>query len=121
MTSTVHTTSTGDVLRDAVRNRDVAAIAGLYEPDATIEIIDADRPPRDPQRLEGSSAVEAHLQDLYARDMTHEVDIVAQAPEALGYVVRCTYPDGTRVVCSSLSTLRNGRIAREVIVQAWDS
>jgi hypothetical protein len=53
--------------------------------------------------------------------MTHEVDIVAAGADAVGYSVRCAYPDGTRVTCVATSQLRDGRIAREVAVQAWDA
>ncbi len=53
--------------------------------------------------------------------MTHEVDVVARRPDALGYTVRCSYPDGGRVRCSSLAELRDGRIAREVLLQVWDA
>jgi hypothetical protein len=58
---------------------------------------------------------------VYARDMSHEVDLVAAGPDAIGYAVRCAYPDGTRVLCSAVAQLRDGRIVREVGVQAWDS
>ena len=31
------------------------------------------------------------------------------------------YADGTKVVCSATAELRDGRIVREVGVQAWDA
>jgi hypothetical protein len=37
------------------------------------------------------------------------------------YQVACAYPDGTRVFCSTIAELRDGRIVRERVVQAWDS
>ena len=53
--------------------------------------------------------------------MTHAVDIVAIGDDALGFSVRCTYPDGTRVVCVATAQLRDGAIVRQVAAQAWDS
>ena len=120
-TSTHPATITADVLRDAIEARNADTLAGLYDRDATVEIVDAEHPPSDPRTLSGAAAIGEHLRDVYGRDMRHEVDIVATGPRALGYLVRCRYPGGTRVACSALATLRDGRIAREVVVQAWDS
>lgn len=117
----ITTTSTTDDLRRAVEGRDADAILGLYADDAAIEIVDAANPPSSPRRLTGRAEIEAHLRDVYARDMTHEVDLVAQSADTLAYAVRCAYPDGTRVVCSAIARLRDGRIVREVVVQAWDA
>ena len=63
----------------------------------------------------------AMFEDVYGRDMTHEVGPVAVGPDSVGYAVRCTYGDGTKVLCVSAAQLRDGRIARETIVQSWDS
>jgi hypothetical protein len=35
--------------------------------------------------------------------------------------VACAYADGTRVLCSTIAELRDGRIVSERLVQAWDS
>jgi hypothetical protein len=122
MTGTTHPINlTADALREAIRTRDSDTLAALYDPEATVEIVDAERPPSEPLRLQGAAAVGEHLHGIYSRDMRHEVDIVSLTGDALGYLVRCAYPDGTRVLCSSMATLREGRIAREVVVQAWDS
>jgi hypothetical protein len=120
-TSTPSTTIDGAALRQAVQSRDVDALAGLYADDATIEIVDAGNPPATPLRLRGSAQIGARLRDVYERDMTHEVDLVAIGPDALGYTVRCTYPDGGRVVCSATAELAGGRISREVVLQVWDA
>jgi hypothetical protein len=119
--STTSTTSTADVLRRGIQGHDAEALAALYDADATIEIVDAVNSPSRPRRLTGRDEIEAFLRDLYARDMRHEVDLVVGSPDALAYAVRCAYPDGTRVLCSAIGELRDGRIAREVVVQAWDA
>jgi hypothetical protein len=122
MTTTTHTTSLDPgALRAAVEARDAATLAGLYADDATVEIVDAANTPSRPRTLKGRAEIDAFLGDVYARDMTHDVDLVVHAGDALGYSVRCTYPDGTRVLCNSVAQLRDGRIAREVVVQAWDA
>jgi len=115
-------TPTFDVaaLRRGIEGRDAAALAELYADDATIERVDAEHPPSAPARLTGRDEIRAALADVYARDMTHHLDLVAAGPDALGYTVRCRYGDGTQVVCSAVAELRDGRIVREVGVQAWD-
>jgi ketosteroid isomerase-like protein len=116
-------TSTFDAaaLRRAYHDQNAAALLGLYADDATIEVVDQQNPPSRPRRIQGKEAIRAHLEDVFSRDMTHELDVVAVSPEAIGYSMRCLYSDGTRVVCAATAALREGRIAREVGVQAWDS
>jgi ketosteroid isomerase-like protein len=108
-------------LRRAFSQRDVEALLALYTDDATVEVVDHLNQPSAPRRISGREQLRAHLEDVFARDMTHAVDIVASAPDAVGYVLRCTYADGTKVVCAATAELRDGRIAREVGVQAWDA
>jgi ketosteroid isomerase-like protein len=110
-----------DALRRAFSHRDTEALLALYADDATVEVVDHLNPPSAPRVIRGREQLRAHLDDVFARDMTHTVDIAATAPDALGYVLRCTYADGTKVVCAATAELRDGRIAREVGVQAWDA
>ncbi len=116
-------TSTFDAatLRRAYSGRDLESLLADYADDATVEIVDAQNTPSKPVRLEGKHAIREFFSDVLARDMTHEVDIVAVGDDSAGYVLRCAYPDGTKVVCSSASELRDGKIVREVVVQAWDA
>src|ERR1700759_5164998 len=87
-----------DALRRAYADRDADALLALYADDATIEVVDHVNQPSAPRRIRGRHELSAHLHDVFERDMTHAVDIVASAPDALGYVARCTYADGTKVV-----------------------
>ena len=121
MTTIPTSTIDADALRRAFSTRDAAGLAALYADDATIEIVDAVNKPSAPQRLSGRAAIRAHFDDVFARDMTHEADIVAASGDALGYSLRCTYADGTKVVCAATAVVRDGVIVREVGVQAWDT
>ena len=116
-------TSTIDVaaMRRAFADRDAAAVLAFYADDATVELVDAQHTPSHPQRIEGREALRAHFEDVFSRDMTHAVDIAVASEDALGYSLRCTYADGMKVVCVANAELRDGRIAREVGVQAWDA
>jgi ketosteroid isomerase-like protein len=121
--TTISTPATfdADALRRAFEQRDVSSLAALYSDDATLEFVDAEHPPSRPQRVQGREAVDAHIAELFARDMTHRVQDVVLGEDALGYSIHCAYPDGTRVVCVATATLRDGRIARQLAAQAWDA
>lgn len=122
MTTTTHTHTTFDVgaLRSGIEQRDAGAVTGLYAPDASIEITDADHGPSRPLRIAGAEAIAAHFADVYGRDMEHRVELAGATGDTVGYTVRCAYPDGTLVRCVAMAELRDGRIAREVVAQAWD-
>lgn len=56
-----------------------------------------------------------------AREMTHEVRDTVLGDGRLAFATHCRYPDGTRVLCSTIADLNaSGRITRQTIVQAWD-
>jgi len=121
MTTIPTSTSDATALRNAYSARDAEALLARYADDATVEIVDAQNTPSKPLRLEGKPAIRSHFEDILARDMTHEVDIFAEGGDAVAYVLRCAYPDGTRVLCSAASQLRDGKVVREVVIQAWDA
>jgi ketosteroid isomerase-like protein len=121
MSTTTTSTFDAGALRRAFENHDAAGLLALYADDATVEVADPQNTPSRPLRLEGREAIRAHLEDVLAREMTHAVDVVAVGEDAVGYSLRCAYPDGTRVLCAATAQLRDGRIIREVGVQAWDA
>jgi hypothetical protein len=51
------------------------------------------------------------------------LDIPGPRPDGdrLAFTQACAYPDGTRVFCSAMIELEQGKIARQTNVQAWDS
>ena len=42
------------------------------------------------------------------------------ADDAVAFTEACRYPDGTNVLCATVLELADGRIVRQVVVQAWD-
>jgi ketosteroid isomerase-like protein len=108
-------------LRLAVEERDAALQAANYADDAVIEAVDHEHPPSRPRVISGREAIAAHLVEVCARDMTHRVTAAVGDGAHVAYQVACAYPDGTRVVCSTMAELRDGRIVHERLVQAWDA
>jgi ketosteroid isomerase-like protein len=121
MSTTITTTFDAAALRAAIEGRDPAALADLYTDDCVVEIADQTNTPSNPRRIEGKAALRAVFDDVYSRDMSHRLGTVAVGPDTLGYTVHCQYADGTKVLCAGVAELRDGRIARETGVQAWDS
>ena len=52
--------------------------------------------------------------------MTHKVEAGVAIGSRLAFTQSCAYPDGTKVFCSAMVDLKGGKIARQVVVQAWD-
>lgn len=109
-----------DTLRRGHVEHDAATLTSLYADDAVIEVVDASRPPSQPLRLEGTEQIRAFYDDICSRDMVHEVAEAFTDGEHLAFRVACQYATGERVLTSDTCDLRDGRIVRETIVQAWD-
>lgn len=52
--------------------------------------------------------------------MTHKVDTTIADGDNLAFTQACDYPDGTKVFCAAMLELKDGQIARQTVVQAWD-
>jgi len=100
--------SRADVLRD------------LYTKNATMKIVDRDRPPSKPMIISGKENIAAFWQDVCSRDMTHKVTNVIAAEGGVSFVEECLYPDGCRVMSAMTLKVADGRISEHITVQAWD-
>jgi len=107
-------------LRQAIEGRDGATLAGFYADDAVLQIVDQEHPPSKPLEIKGHDAIAAYFDDVCGRAMTHNVEFGITEGDRLAFTQACTYPDGNRVFCSATLELRQGKIARQVAVQAWD-
>jgi ketosteroid isomerase-like protein len=118
------TTETGrfdlDALRRAVESRDAGAQAAMFADDADVTMIDKDNPPSSPRQMRGREAIAAMFEDICSRDMTHEVQRALMSGDTAAYSEACRYADGTRVTCSAILDLRDGRVQHMELVQAWD-
>ncbi len=108
-------------LRRAIEGRDGQTLAGFYAADAMLRIIDQNNPPSRPHEIKGKDAITAYFDDVCGRVMTHRVEFGVAQDGMLAFTQACTYPDGKRVFCSATLETENGKIARQVAVQAWDS
>ena len=107
-------------LRHAIETRDGAALGRFYADDAVLLIIDQLNPPSQPREIKGHAAVAAYFDDVCGRAMTHAVENGIESGDRMAFNQVCRYPDGKGVFCSATIELAGGKIARQVMVQAWD-
>jgi len=107
-------------LKRAIEGRKASALASLYADDAIVQVIDRDNPPSKPRSLKGRGAIAAYFEDVCGRDMTHKLEAGVAMGNRLAFTQSCAYPDGTKVYSSAMIDLKGGKIARQVVVQAWD-
>jgi ketosteroid isomerase-like protein len=108
-------------LRAAIEQGDEASLVALYADDATLTIVDHDRPPSKPTVLTGTPAIAEYYHDVCGRAMTHNVEQAIVGDDGIAFTEACRYPDGMSVLSSNLLEVRNGKIARHTLVQAWDA
>ena len=109
-----------DTLRRAIEHRDADQVTSLFADDAELRIISKNHKPSAPQVLRGKSEIAKYLKDVYGRAMTHELQDPVVGEDGLSFLEACRYDDGTRVLGSTTIKLRDGKIARETVVEAWD-
>jgi ketosteroid isomerase-like protein len=108
-------------LKRAIEGRDAKALTAFYADDALFRSIDQDNPPSRPRVLEGKQAIAAYYDDVCGRAMSHQVESALTSGESLSYTQICTYPDGAKVFCAAMLEIKDGKIVRQTVVQAWDS
>jgi ketosteroid isomerase-like protein len=120
MSTTTSTTHISPLIT-AIESRDADAVLGWYTPDAVLTVLDRDHPPASPAVYRGLDEIGAYYRDVCGRNIEHEVRDAVATEAGFGFAQHCRYPDGVRVVCTTVATLRDGRIDRQTAVQAWDN
>ncbi len=108
-------------LTRAVETRNSRAMRGFYTREACVRIIDRDHPPSRPLEIIGQDAIGAYFDDICGRTMTHKIEGGFVNGDWLAYAQACAYPDGVKVFCSAMAELRDAKIDKQTIVQAWDA
>lgn len=121
MTTTTRTTSDISGLSQAIEAHDVAGVLSWYSHDATLTILDRDHPPAAPLVYTGAEEIGSYYTDICGRNIDHQVRDGVVTAEGLAYTQHCRYPDGNAVVCATVATLRDGKIAAQTAIQVWDA
>ena len=106
--------------KDAFELKDAERWAQFYAEDAEWIEYKPSAPPRHPVRIVGRERIARFLASLESSDIE-----IALADEVLGegrtaFSVDVTLPGGKRVFEHTIVHIEDGRIARQVDVEAWD-
>jgi ketosteroid isomerase-like protein len=119
MPTNAHAVSVSEI-KYAIENRDGRRLANMYADDAVLRIVDRDNPPSKPREIRGKAAITAYWDDVCGRTMTHKVEEAVAAGDRLAFTQACAYPEGGKVLCLAMLELKDGKIAQQTAVQAWD-
>ena len=109
-----------EALRRAAENNDAEALACLYAEDAEVRIVNRETPPSSPHVLRGREAIAGYLKDVCGRDIESRIEDEVVGEGRVAFNEACRYPDGTRVLSATTLEVREGKIVRQVSVEAWD-
>lgn len=109
-----------EALRRAIEERDAETLIGSYADEAEVHTINRNTTPSSPQVLRGREQIAEYLRDVCEREMTHRVENEVVGENRIAFNEACEYPDGTRVLGAESLELREGKIVRQVNVEAWD-
>jgi len=109
-----------EALRRAIEERDADTLVGFYAQDAQMQTVNRNTTPSSPYVLRGKEEISEYLRDVCAREMIHRVENEVVGENRIAFNEACEYPDGTRVLGAETLELRDGKIVRQVNVEAWD-
>jgi len=110
----------GTAIKQAIETRNGKALAGFYRDDAVLNVIDRNNPPSRPREIRGRAAIATFWDDICSRAITHNVETTIAEGDRLAFTQACAYPDGAKVFAAATIDLKDGKIARQTVVQAWD-
>lgn len=109
-----------EVLRGAIEGRDAETLISFYAEDAEFLTVNRNSTPSSPFVMRGKEEIGEYLREVGSREMTHKVENVVVGEDRIAYLEACEYPEGTRVLGAETLEVRDGKIVRQVNVEAWD-
>lgn len=109
-----------EALRRGIEGRDAEVLADLYDTDAEVVTVNKNNPPSHPWVVRGREEILEVMRDVCSREMSHTVENEVVGEDRVAYNEACSYPDGARVLAAVVLDVRDGRIHRQVNVEAWD-
>ena len=107
-------------LRRAIEQSDFDSLIRFYAEDAELYSVNRNTPPSSPEVLRGKEAIAERLEDVCGRDMTHHIEDEVVGQERIAFNEACEYPDGLKVLAAQTLEVRDGKIVRQVNIEAWD-
>ncbi len=117
VTATAETTL--EAFRAAVANKDYDALESCYAADAVVVSYSERNRPSSAEELRGPEAIVAVYRET-PEELKHELIDEVAGEERFAFTMKCTYPTGELVMWTAVCEVRDGLIARQVGVEAWD-
>jgi len=109
-----------EALRRAIEQSDFDSLMKFYDENAELYSVNRITPPSSPEVLRGKEAIAERLEDVCGRDMTHRVEDEVVGQDRIAFNEACEYPEGIKVLAAQTLEVRDGKIVRQVNVEAWD-
>ena len=103
----------------AAEAKDLNALVGLYADNAELGDINKRQPPGSPMRIRGRDEVRKMYEGV-PKELEHHISDEVLSDDRMAFSYRCDYPNGQQVFGVHICELRDGKIAREVVAEAWD-
>lgn len=103
----------------AAEAKDLAALVELYADNAELVDVNKRQPPGSPMRLRGRDELRKMYEGV-PRELEHHVEDEVLGDDKMAFSYRCDYPNGQKVFGVHICEVRNGKITREVVAEAWD-
>lgn len=100
--------------------QDVEVWLAFFAPDAEWWEYRPDAPPRSPIRMVGREAIRAKLTRVVGYGLEQVISDEVIGEERIAFAFLVTMPDGRHLIEHVILHLANGKIARQVDVEAWD-
>jgi hypothetical protein len=107
-------------MRRAIEQLDADLLTSLYADDAQMRIVNRYSTPSSPRELRGKEEIAEHLKDVCGRAITHRVENEVMGEDRVAFNEACEYPDGNRVLAAMTLEVHNGKVVRQVSVEAWE-
>jgi hypothetical protein len=109
-----------EALRQAAEHHDAEALANLYAEEAEVRIVNRETLPSSAHVLRGREQIARYLREACSREITSRIEDEVVGEERVAFNEACQYPDGTRVMSATTLEVKDGKIVRQVSVEAWD-
>jgi len=108
-----------DAFKRAAEAKDTRALLDLYADDAELVDINKRQPPGSPMRLRGRDELRKMYEGV-PKDLEHHVGDEVLSDNRMAFSYSCAYPSGQQVFGVHICEVREGKITREVVAEAWD-
>jgi hypothetical protein len=100
---------------------DVDAVLELYADDVEQIEMDDKTPPSSPRVRQGKETIGQMLRACAEHGIVLRANNLVPGQERAALTIACEFPNGRKVVANSILELRDGKIARQIDVQARDA